>query len=229
MAQAHKRPQEKKPSEVTIPRLSREEVERRTGSAFDAAVAQVIRSGFSRPPSSAEISRLRGLVSQRLRESSEGEVVDVPRIIRQFVADNPDSTIARYYNSTRGSTTWIFDEEQGRIRFSASDLGSSVTEVLSAYRPIIVSLCGRMADPHNRSSRQDMDELDDLMSGVPRQLRDVLHAQFSGRRNKLAIGIEYVDRTVTRGQGESARQVRERYFAFTNLQPHPDQDVSFRR
>ncbi|MFH1684936.1 MAG: hypothetical protein ABH983_01395 [Candidatus Micrarchaeota archaeon] len=230
MAQAQRHP-EHRSAQVTIPQLTSQEIQLRSGRAFDAAVTQIIRSNFSTAPSRAEMTSFQNLVNQRI---AGGSTVDIANILEDFAENNPDSTIATYYYSTARSTAWIFDETTGRIRFSASALSTEMTRQFNAYRDSIVAACVQLSNPSNRSTQQDMHRLEDELPGIPSQLQVQLSAQFGGAggRNQIPVAIEYINRILIRSGRpvlDSAGQpVYERYLAFNNLQAPPTQEVGFK-
>lgn len=199
------RGEEEKPK-VVIPRLSVAEVKRRADRAFDASIAEVIRLNFSKKPSAKEMRELNDY-------ASASGLSNLGLILDNFSEEYPDSTITRYFEATN-STNWILDEKSGKIRFSAKILKKEISEYLSAYKNPVIKICADLADPSNRGYNQELGDLEEALPGIPAQLQAALHRQFSGKKNKLPIAVDYdSDSTV---------------LAFNNLQPPPTQYIKIK-
>ncbi len=119
--------EQRRPAEITIPRLSPEETARRAGTGYDAAVNAVMRQHFGAAPPAAEITALRNMVNERARG---GQDVDFGAVLDDYVAQNPNSLIARYYQAAGGATDWLL--VRGR---SASTGASSRPTAAPPSRP----------------------------------------------------------------------------------------------
>jgi hypothetical protein len=206
MAQSQRRPEERRPSEVEVPRLSREEVERRAGNAYDSAMASVLRSHF-RPPPVAEISAFRRMVEARV---NAGENVDVGAVLNDYCRANPNSAIARYSRLFGGSTEWLLDEQAGRIGFRSAIFERLSREYLSVPRADVVAAFVTLSNPRNRDVPVSVSAFDsDVMAALAQQLS----SQIRGGANQLAATIAF--------------QRDEGRLLVATLLPPPAQDYDF--
>jgi len=206
MAQAQRRPEERRPSDVNVPRLSREEVEARAGRAFDAAITAVMRVQF-RPPPVAEISAFRRQVEARL---ANGENVDVGAALSDYCRANPNSAMARYNTLFRGDTSWLLSAE-GRLGFRSAQFESLARAYLSVPRSDVVAALVRLSDPRNREVPINASRMD---ATIVSALADALSAQIRGGANQLAATIRF-----ERDDGR---------LLVATLLPPPSQDYDFR-
>lgn len=200
-------PQERRPPEIRVPTLTREETERRATRAFDASRDAVVRS-LNRPPPAAEMTALRRLVDAAVRNSSPGETVDITPIITQYASDHPDSTIARNLRLTGGSTEWLFNGD--RFGFNSSAFATALNAQINAAKQNVVTALVNLNNPRNRSNEVPTRPIaPELMAAMQPQLS----TQLGGGRNQLPATVEW------------RPQPQQLYFA--TLLPPPPQEVNF--
>ncbi len=135
----------RRPAETQTPQLTEDQVRTRAQNAFDTSLNNVIRAQFSARPPPAEITALRNLVDQMGGE-------DITPAVRRYAEQNPNSTIARYFNFT-GSSGWLLTPT-GTIGFNQTQLASDVRTVVSGIRAqVATSYVGL----YNQSRRQNPD------------------------------------------------------------------------
>jgi hypothetical protein len=157
---AQPRQAERRPSEVTIPQLSREETERRAGRAFDSAIVGLLGQYFRGPPPASEMTAFRRMADEAVRSAPRGQTVDIGGVVDRFIREHPDSVIARYTSFTGGSTDWLMNADTGRIQFSQSALTHGVTEFFASAKTQTVAALARLSDPRNRGMPVDFSSVD---------------------------------------------------------------------
>lgn len=201
--------EQRRPAEITVPRLSEEETRRRAGAGFDAAMATVIRQSFSQPPPAAEVAAIRRAVETIQRR---GEDADVTQVLADYVEQNPNSVLARYSRATNGASDWMI-LPNNRVGFNSSVFSGYIRNALGAARQPFVDTVARLSDPRNRSAPVDMSNVVARIPNAVAELARQLHAQCDRGRNALPVTIAYD----TSG---------ERLVLTTKL-PIPPQDLNF--
>ncbi len=206
MSQTQRRPEERRPSEVQVPRLSREEVEQRAGRAYDAAVSGVLRTQF-RPPPAAELSAFRRAVDARVRA---GEQVDVGRMLGEYSSAHPDSAIARYNRLFQGDTTWLLDDATGRLGFRSAEFVRLSRQYLSPGRQNVIDALVRLADPRNREVPIDASAFD---AAVMAAMTEQISSQIRAGANQIPATMRF--------ESDGGR------ILVATLLPPPEQDYDF--
>jgi hypothetical protein len=151
---------ERRPSEVQVPQLSREQIEQRAGRAFDRAVVTILGQYFRGPPPAVEMREFRRMADEAVRSTPAGQEADIGAVMDRFVRENPDSVFARYVRFTGGSTSWILSE-RGQIAFSQSALTRGVTEFFAPARSrTVAALVELGGNPRLRSSDVNFNSVD---------------------------------------------------------------------
>jgi hypothetical protein len=172
-------------------------------------MAAVIRTSFSQPPPAAEVAAIRRAVDTIQRR---GEDADVTQVLADYVEQNPNSVLARYYRATNGASDWMV-VQGNRIGFNAAVFQTSIRGVFSAARQPFIDTVARLSDPRNRSAPVDMSNVVARIPNAVPELARQLHAQCDRGRNALPVTIAYD----TSG---------ERLMLTTKL-PVPPQDMNF--
>ena len=207
-------PTETRPPRVTVPRLTVEETQRRAGAAFDAARDAVMRTQF-RPPPASEVTAFRNMVNARLRQTREGETLDVGAVLQEYCEANPNSAIARYNRLFGGDTSWLLSADGSRVGFQSAAFGQLARNYVNALRQPTIDVLVQLNNPRNRSSSVPTSTRD---QAVVAALQQSLSSQLSTGRNQLPASVSH----------DAGAQL----LAFTNLIPPPAQEIGedeFRR
>ncbi|MFN7991938.1 MAG: hypothetical protein U0R44_07335 [Candidatus Micrarchaeia archaeon] len=230
---AQPRQQERRPAEVTVPRISPEETALRAGRAFDSSLVGMLRQYFRGPPPAAEMAQFRQAVNDALRDSRPGETVDVGGIADRFARDNPESVFARYMRFSGGSTGWIFNGDTGQVAFSQSTLTRDVTGFFAGARRLTVDALVNLSNPQNRSQPVNLGTVDLVLDtrhipparrGDPEQIVEVRAASVihSGLSAQISRGQNQVPATATFDQSVPR-------ILLASLLPPPDTSYDFQK
>ncbi|MEW6722297.1 MAG: hypothetical protein AB1324_03480 [Candidatus Micrarchaeota archaeon] len=206
---AQPEPMETRPPRVSVPRLSREETQRRAERAFDASMQAVLRSHF-RPPPAAEVTAFRNMVNARLRQTREGETLDIGAVLEDYCRANPSSAIARYNRLFGGDTSWLMSGD--RIAFNSAAFNTLARNYVSAARQPTVNALVQLNDPRNRTVPVPITSLE---SDIVAALQTSLSGQLRSGSNQLPATVAF--------------ERQEERLMFASLLPPPDQNVDFSR
>lgn len=151
-------PTQRRPAEVEVPRLSREQIEQRAGRAFDSAIVSVLSQYFRGAPPASEMNQIRRMADEEMR--ARGDQANIGNVLDRFVRDNPDSVVARYVRFTGGNTDWILNA-RGQVAFSQSALTRLVTSFFApAKAAAITALVDLGGNPRLRGRDIDFSPVD---------------------------------------------------------------------
>lgn len=223
---------ERRPSEVTIPQISREETERRAGRAFDSSLVAMLGQYFRGPPPAAEMREFRRMVDEAVRATPEGQTADVGAVMDRYVRDHPDSVFARYMTFSGGSSEWILNE-RGQVAFTQSALTRTVTAFFAAPRAQVVGAFATLSDPRNRSNSVDLSGINLVLErrripprreGEEEQVIETTAGQVlhRGLAAQIGAGTNQLPATAAFEQADSR-------LALNSTLPPPPTDYSFKK
>ncbi|MFH1785645.1 MAG: hypothetical protein ABH842_04410 [Candidatus Micrarchaeota archaeon] len=149
-----KKPKKKAPADIVIPRISEQETRKRAAAGFDIAVTRLVKEEFSRSPPASEMAAFKKLFLAKQKSDGEFFVDDV---VQEFIENNPDSVIERYYNLA-GNARFLLKGNQ--VAFNLKELQGAVKTYMSPLRDSVISSIVKLSDPENRGVSFSIPDMD---------------------------------------------------------------------
>ena len=175
-----KKPRKEAEADVTIPRIGERETQRRAEVGFDLALAKLIKEQYSQPPPKSEMDTLRKMVTEITKT---GQDVDLNAVLDEYVRDNPDTVIAKYYRATGDPACF---HKGNRIEFNLKELHASLREFLKPVRDSVVSDLVALSNPEVLGKSLTLKDIDaELLANFSTKLTQV----FSTGKTQLPVEI----------------------------------------
>ncbi|VVC02855.1 Uncharacterised protein [Candidatus Bilamarchaeum dharawalense] len=175
-----KKPRKEAEADVTIPRIGERETQRRAEVGFDLALAKLIKEQYSQPPPKSEMDTLRKMVTEITKT---GQDVDLNAVLDEYVRDNPDTVIAKYYRATGDPACF---HKGNRIEFNLKELHASLREFFKPVRDSVVSDLVALSNPEVRGKSLTLKDIDaELLANFSTKLTQV----FSTGKTQLPVEI----------------------------------------
>jgi hypothetical protein len=188
---------EKQKAKVNEPVVAEDVAKTRAGHAFDIASSRsAALIGKQYAPPASEVAALQKMISEALKNSSQGQTVDVGKILDQYIEDNPNSNIAKLSALTGGSTSWIISSS-GRAGFNQSAFTADFKTFLGSTKTKVVETMVKVAsDRKMRSGQNDLSQIPDQKAAGILVAELAKQVSAPGAKDPLPMDMAYDNQTL---------------------------------